>query len=58
MNFTITIFGPFPNYDMPGHRFNNTIYYYLKGGHFIIINFTVNPLQNATSGLTKFALKT
>ena len=44
MNFTITIFGPFPNYSMPNHRVNNTIHYYLKGGHFIIINFAITPL--------------
>ena len=58
MNFTINIFGPFPTYDVATRHENNTLFYYLEGGHFIIITFGLTPLENATSGEVPFSIQT
>lgn len=58
LNYTMDISGPFPHYDMLTKRTNNTLSYTLKGGHFIVINFTITPLDNATSGIRRLKMKT
>lgn len=50
LNCSVNIFGPFPNYEITSRQTDNSLYYYLKGNHFIIINFALYPLHNATSG--------
>ena len=57
-NCSVNIFGPFPNYEIMSRQSDNTLYYYLKGNHFIIINFSLSPLWNATSGETAFSIQT
>lgn len=58
MNCTLNIFGPFPNYEAASRSLNNTLYYQIKGGHFIIIAFGLTPLPNARSGLVPFQFGT
>ena len=58
MNCTLSIFGPFPNYDVLTRHVNNSLFYHLKGGHFIIITFGLAPLPNATPGETPLTIYT
>lgn len=54
----MSIFGPFPNYDIATLSVNNSLSFYLKGNHFVIINIAIGPLNNATSGEASFQLQT
>jgi len=50
LNCSVNIFGPFPSYEIISRQADNILYYYLKGNHFIVMNFALLPLWNATSG--------
>jgi hypothetical protein len=52
MNCTIRLYGPFPNYEQYTRYDGDDLYYHLKGNHFIIMNFALTPLMNATTGDT------
>lgn len=58
MNFTINIFGPYPEYEIMKKYVNNVLHIYLKGNHFVIINIGITPLSNSTSGETEFEIST
>jgi len=52
------VVGPFPDYDMSLKVFDDTIVLYLKGNHYIILNITMVPLANATSGEATLTMTT
>lgn len=58
MNCSVMVVGPFPDYDMSLKVFDDTIVLYLKGNHYIILNITMIPLANATSGEATLTMTT